>query len=112
MLAEHTAPDLGFVKRVIAQGGGDLKKCYQCATCSVVCPVAPDKAPFPRKEMIWAQWGAGEKLLADPDLWLCHQCNDCSVQCPRGARPGDVMAALRKVAIQSYAAPSWLGRIV
>ncbi|NOZ01187.1 MAG: heterodisulfide reductase [Deltaproteobacteria bacterium] len=105
-------PNLDFTKDVIAQGGDDLKKCYQCATCSVVCPLSPDDRPFPRKEMMWAQWGAKDKLLADPDLWLCYQCNDCSVQCPRGARPGDVMGALRKVAIAAYSVPSFMGRMV
>jgi len=112
MSTDAVRPDSKFVKDVIAQGGDDVKKCFQCATCSVACPLSPDDSPFPRKEMIWAQWGARDKLLADPDLWLCYQCNDCSVQCPRGARPGDVMAALRKVAINSYAIPSLLGRMV
>jgi quinone-modifying oxidoreductase subunit QmoC len=105
-------PDRQFVDQILATGGDDLKKCYQCATCSVVCELSPDERPFPRKEMIWAQWGLKDRLVADPDVWLCHQCNDCSVHCPRGARPADVLAALRRQAVEHFAVPRLLGRWV
>ncbi len=104
--------DPEFTRDVIALGGKTLKKCYQCATCSVVCPHSPDENPFPRREMIWAQWGLKEKLLKDPNIWLCHQCNDCSEYCPRGAKPGEVLAAIRARTIQEYAFPSFLAKVL
>ncbi|MFA5354471.1 MAG: quinone-interacting membrane-bound oxidoreductase complex subunit QmoC [Thermodesulfovibrionales bacterium] len=105
-------PDLKFVKDVIASGGADLKKCYQCSTCTVVCNVTPDKGPFPRKEMLYAQWGMKEKLMGSPDVWLCHQCSDCTAYCPRGAKPGEVLGAIRKMVIRDYSAPSFLADMV
>ncbi len=105
-------PDRAFIDAVMASGGGDLKKCFQCATCSAVCALSMDGDPFPRKEMHWAQWGLKDRLMADPDIWLCHQCNDCSRRCPRGARPGDVLAAVRQQAVQNYAFPRFMGRWV
>jgi quinone-modifying oxidoreductase subunit QmoC len=103
-------PDRKFVEEIIAAGGGDLKHCMQCANCSTVCELS-DGRPFPRKEMIWAQWGLKDRLMADPDVWMCHQCNDCSRRCPRGARPGDMLAAVRRLTVAHYAVPRFMASL-
>ena len=103
-------PDRAFVQDVASLGGDSLKKCFQCATCSVVCPLSSDNNPFPRKEMLWAQWGLKEKLVADPDIWVCYRCSECSVYCPREADPGGTLSALRNYAFGYYGVPGFLGR--
>ena len=103
-------PDSNFTKEVIGLGGESLKQCFQCSTCSVVCTLSPEENPFPRKEMLWAQWGLKDRLLGDPDIWLCYQCNDCTVHCPRDAGPGNVLAALRNYSFGHYANPAFLGK--
>lgn len=113
-MAETTMlePDLSFIREVGKLGGGDLKKCYQCATCSVACKISPDNKPYPRKEMIAASWGLKDRLVADSDIWLCHNCGDCTTLCPRGAHPGEVLAALRAYAVREYATPKALAAAV
>ncbi len=103
-------PDLDFIRYIRKSGGETMKNCYQCATCSVVCELSPKDKPFPRKEMLWASWGQKDLLMKDPDVWLCHQCNDCTVHCPRGARPGDVLAAVRSYIFSQNSFPRFMGR--
>ncbi len=105
-------PDVGFINEVSRLGGADVKKCYQCATCSVACPISPDTKPFPRKEMIAASWGLKDRLIGSGDVWLCHNCGNCSTLCPRGAQPGDVLAAVRAAAVIEYATPKTLAKMV
>ncbi|SLM31525.1 QmoC [Desulfamplus magnetovallimortis] len=105
-------PDLKFIDEITGFGAETLKKCFQCATCSVACPIAPENSPFPRKEMIAASWGLKDKLIGNGDIWLCHECGDCSDLCPRGARPGDVLSAVRYAAINEYAQPKILANAV
>jgi len=107
--AQVISPDLKFIHDLRAGGGESLKKCYQCATCSITCELSPADNPFPRKEMLWASWGLKDRLLADPDVFLCYQCNDCTTTCPRGARPGDVLAAVRAQVYRTFAVPSFMG---
>jgi len=105
------APDLDFIRSLKQLGGENLKSCYQCATCSVVCPISTDDRPFPRPEMIYAQWGMKEKLVSDPLVWVCHNCRDCSSYCPRGAKPGELLAAVRDYTITHFAWPSSFARL-
>ncbi len=108
--AQTVMPDVGFIRSVRRNGGDTLKKCYQCATCSVACELSPEDEPFPRKEMLWAGWGQKDRLISDPDVWLCHQCNDCTTRCPRGARPGDVLAAIRTYVYENFSFPKFMGK--
>ncbi|RKX21868.1 MAG: hypothetical protein DRP51_03425 [Candidatus Zixiibacteriota bacterium] len=104
--------DLDFIESLRSRCGDFFMKCMQCGTCSATCMIAPDLAPFPGKEMAWASWGLRDRLLKDPDVWLCYQCNDCSTRCPRGARPGDLLAAVRQESIVQHAFPRFLSRWV
>jgi quinone-modifying oxidoreductase subunit QmoC len=105
-------PSAEFRDAFFRRGGENAARCYQCATCSSVCELAPEDAPFPRRQVLWAQWGLVDRLTADAGPWLCHQCNDCSVRCPRDVAPGDIMASVRAMVIEHLAFPSFLGKVV
>ena len=111
-MIQELNPDKNFRKSLKRLSGSDLSTCIQCGSCSVVCSLAPDDRPFPRKEMIWAGWGLKDKLLSNSDIWLCHQCGDCSSHCPRGVKPADVIASLRILTIQHYARPRFMGKLL
>lgn len=112
MTSTPLLPSRGFRQALFRRGGESAARCYQCATCSSVCDLAPLDAPFPRRQMLWAQWGLADRIAADPAVWLCHQCNDCTVRCPRDARPGDVLQTVRGLVVESLAYPRALGRLV
>ena len=107
----NVQPDLDFIRHLKQSGGDTMKKCYQCATCSVMCPLSTEEKPFPRKEMLMAGWGLKDKLLADPDIFLCYQCGDCTAGCPRGAKPGEVIGAIRSYAYTHFGWPGPLAKL-
>ncbi|NOZ45529.1 MAG: hypothetical protein GXO79_01980 [Chlorobi bacterium] len=105
-------PNIKFKKELKKLSNSSLNECMQCGNCSVVCTLAPDEKPFPRKEMIWAGWGMKENLIGNVDIWLCHQCGDCSEYCPRDVNPADVLASVRQLSYQHYAKPHFLSKIL
>lgn len=110
-MSMNVQPDREFIQAMKEAGGDALKQCYQCATCSVACPLSTDGSPFPRREMIYAQWGLKDKLVSDPNVFLCHHCGDCTTMCPRGARPGEVLSAIRAFVYTSLGWPQSLAKM-
>jgi quinone-modifying oxidoreductase subunit QmoC len=98
--------DAGFIRDVMRSGGEDFKKCFQCAACTSVCSLSTQENPFPRRQMLLAQWGLKDKLMEDAGPWLCFYCGDCTKVCPRQAYPGETMMALRRLLTAEY---DWTG---
>lgn len=98
-------PDSALIRDVIAFGG-DFKICQHCATCTATCELSTDGHPIPRRQMLLAQWGLKEELMADPGPWLCFYCGECSKVCTRKANPGETMMALRRYLTAAY---DWTG---
>lgn len=76
------------------EGGEILKLCYQCGTCTAVCPWNKVRNFIVRRIMHQGQMGLID--FEDEDVWLCATCNNCVKRCPRGVEIIDVMRALRR----------------
>ena len=76
--------------------------CFNCGTCTAMCPLTDDEHPFPRNMIRLAQLGLEDRLLESTDPWLCYYCGDCTQSCPRQAEPGETMMALRRWLTAQY----------
>ena len=84
--------DLGFRGTISGSGGGTLLACYQCGTCTAICPM---NVPI-RKIMRGAQLGIKE-LAVNEALWHCVTCRQCEMACPRGVDITGVIHSLREM---------------
>jgi ferredoxin len=87
-------------------GATKVARCYNCGTCTAVCPLAQEGVEFPRSLIRYAILGAEDKLLSSVRPWLCYYCGDCSKECPRDADPAEFMMALRRYLTSRY---DWTG---
>lgn len=73
--------------------------CFNCGTCSAICPIP--QAGFPRKFIRYLQIGAEDKILEHKmDIFNCLHCGLCTSTCPRGANPGEVMLGLKRFVLE------------
>ncbi|MFH1084256.1 MAG: 4Fe-4S dicluster domain-containing protein [Chloroflexota bacterium] len=102
MTTEGTSYDPNFKHDVAAQPGGEqIKVCYSCGTCTAGCPVTEvDPRYSPRKIIRQVLLGQRAAVLSDELLWYCETCYACSAYCPQNVKFGDVMRALREMAVR------------
>jgi len=95
-----------FVKKIYELGGTGILKCYQCGSCTAICPITENLNINFRKIVRYIQLGLEDSIqsiLGDPKtLWLCLHCGLCAEICPRGAGPGDVIHALRAYIVAKW----------
>ena len=92
------APDEETVETLMEMGGEDkplFNMCYQCGTCTGICPWSLVKNFVVRKIMHKAQLGLID--FDDEEIWTCTTCGACVARCPRGVEIIHVMRAFRKV---------------
>ncbi|MEE8398061.1 MAG: 4Fe-4S dicluster domain-containing protein [Desulfobacterales bacterium] len=91
-----------FYEEIAEQPKGEgIAKCLSCGTCSSTCQVfSVNPAYNPRKLIQQAILGLREDVLASEMIWICARCNSCIEKCPKGIKPGDIIMALRHIALK------------
>lgn len=91
-----------FANEIAAvKDGREILKCIQCGTCTASCAVAKGIKGFnPRKIIAKAMLGLKDEVLSSDDIWYCARCQYCVANCRKDIRPGDIIIAIRTIAIR------------
>jgi len=108
--AAHTASFLAAYSPLRLDSAG-LAACVQCGACTASCGLMDDGILVPRRQMTLLAQGQHRALIADIGIWHCRACNHCTLTCPAGAMPGQVMAAIRQMAVEHFAPGEGLARV-
>ena len=94
--------DLNFKNVVAAEEGGEhLKKCFQCSSCTLTCPVADAGFDLnPRLIIRQVLVGLRKEVLESSAIWQCVGCYECTDRCPQNVRFTEVIEALRSIAVR------------
>lgn len=94
-------------------GGKNIKSCFACGTCTVICPVFSVNEKYnPRKIIRMILLGLKEEVLSNDFIWLCSGCYSCYELCPRDVKITQLMAAVRNIAIKEGYVPPAMKQIV
>jgi Fe-S oxidoreductase len=92
---------------IVDSGGRDLLSCYQCGTCTSVCPWRLTASMEIRRMMHLGQLGLSG--YEETTLWRCVTCRRCVDMCPRGVGITDVVAAARSLMVDIGSVPRSVG---
>jgi len=81
--------------------GRGVLACIQCGRCTSSCPVARVVGEHnPRKLTEMIILGLRSDVLSGPLPWYCLSCFTCLDRCPQGGDVGEVMFAIRNLAVR------------
>lgn len=87
--------------------GRGILSCIQCGRCSSSCPIARFTSEHnPRRLMEMVILGLRSEVLDGKLPWYCLSCFTCLDRCPQGGDVGEVMFAIRNLAVKQGNVPS------
>lgn len=92
--------DPNFKFEVARESGGEnILTCFQCGTCSAICPVAAKFEKYdPRQIIRMVLLGMRKQVLSSENIWMCSTCYSCYVRCPQDVKITNVIKALQNIA--------------
>jgi len=101
-MSQSTQFDNQFIDDLAAlEDGREIRQCIQCGMCSASCPVREVVPSFsPQRLIAKILLGLKEEVLASDEIWFCARCNYCTANCRKNIRPGDIITAVRTLALR------------
>lgn len=98
-------------EKLLDRTGGAAAPCYQCGTCTAICPwgLVRGETLSIHTLIRQAQLGATGQ---DGELWLCTTCAQCEALCPRGVDITKVLRELRYLAWERRHTPTGLPSVL
>jgi len=86
--------------------GGEAasRDCFQCGTCSGVCPLVDYMDHNPRQLIAMLRAGRSDILRCNA-IWVCTSCYACTVACPHQVPLTDLIYVLKRAAMRDGAYP-------
>lgn len=86
-------------------GGEHWRDCFQCGTCSAVCPLVDYMDHNPRHLIAMVRAGRDDDILRSRSIWVCTSCYACTVACPKQVPITDSIYALKRKAMRDDVYP-------
>lgn len=89
-------------------GGEHLELCYSCGTCVSKCMIQQKVEPDynPRRLLRLAIMDLKDEAFKSPTTWMCSECDLCYQACPQEIHISQVIAAVKKLAVEAgYTSP-------
>ncbi|NPA40194.1 MAG: 4Fe-4S dicluster domain-containing protein [Thermodesulfobacteria bacterium] len=91
----------GEIEKWVKKLSPDFERCFRCGACSGVCPVKKTTGVFDPRKIVHALLLGQKETVLNEILWYCSQCGSCIEVCPMDVKPKEVIAGLRKYALEN-----------